>query len=395
MNILFVLYNDFHANSAIQVHHFANALVERGHDCAIAVPQNKESCYTHIGGAINYTPLNFNETLKKPIISTNGKTFVPGIIYAWTPREIVRTHCEKLRKLYPDSKLLVDLEDNEEIILESNLGLPFSQLQKHTLAELDQIVPNTLSHPVRYREFLQAADGVTVIMDTLLDFVPPAKPSLVLWPILDEQRFYAREKSEAFLEKWGLSADEIMLAYVGNVHSSNWQEVRSLYLAVALANRQGIPCRLLRAGKDYYPFWGEQKSWSEQYAVDLGLISNRQIPEVLANADLLVQPGKADKFNNFRLPSKIPEFLAMKKPVALPYSNVGRFLEDEQEAIILRRGDALEILEVIRRYAEDPDVFGRIAEGGQRFVHEKFGKEGIGQKLEAFLQTILFNGEST
>ena len=37
-NVLFVLYEDFHSNSAVHVHHFANHLIELGLDCVVSVP---------------------------------------------------------------------------------------------------------------------------------------------------------------------------------------------------------------------------------------------------------------------------------------------------------------------------------------------------------------------
>ena len=42
-NILFVLYEDFHSNSALHVHHFANNLMKFGFDCVVAVPRNKQT----------------------------------------------------------------------------------------------------------------------------------------------------------------------------------------------------------------------------------------------------------------------------------------------------------------------------------------------------------------
>ncbi len=387
MQVLFVVYHNFIANSAIQVHHFANSLSELGVDTFIFVPNEKETCHSHINGEIKYTPLNYNEF--KQALGTLIKTDKKTIIHAWTPREIVRKQVEKMQLQMANAKIVVDLEDNEEQILATNLGASFEVLSALPHKELARKIPNNLSHPINYKTFLKNADGVTVIMDTLFEFVPPDTPKLVLWPILDTNRFFPRAKDETYKRKLGIKEEQIVLSYVGNVHSANWKEVRSLYLSIALANREGIPAILVRAGKDHYPFWGEHHNWAYDYSIELGTVPNSQIPAILAISDLLVQPGKADKFNNYRLPSKLPEFLAMEIPVAMPKTNLGRFLVHEKEAILFNKGDALEILELIKRRYSGDSSLDEIAKNGREFVVSYFKRERIGKKLLEFYEAIL------
>ena len=384
MNIIFVLYHNFLSNSAIHVHNLANALTKLGCNCAVAVPDEKETSYTNIGGEIKYHPLDFRESLESSYsFFKNGK---PDVIYAWTPREIVRKQCEKLKVKFKDSFLLIHLEDNEEVILESNIGLPLKELSKLPKEELEKIVSDNLSHPINYKKFLESADGVSVIMDTLLKFVPRDKPKLILWPIVAKHLFLKGERSSDMLRKWGIAKNEIVVAYIGNVHNSNWREVRSLYLAVALANRQGIKTRLIRTGKDYYPFWGLQREWAEEHTINLGFLPYEEIPRVLANADILIQPGKADRFNDYRLPSKIPEFLSTKKPVAIPNTNIGRFLKNGEEALILKNGDSLEILSLISSFSKNRKKMELLGIRGQEFAKSNFDEEVISQKLYSFIK---------
>ena len=92
----------------------------------------------------------------------------PEIVHAWTPRENVRLFCEKLAG-FCDFSLFVHLEDNEELILEVNLGMPFEKLARSRSVD----IPINLSHPRNYRAFIASAAGVTMIMDRLERFVPP------------------------------------------------------------------------------------------------------------------------------------------------------------------------------------------------------------------------------
>lgn len=388
LRILFVLYSDFRSNSATQVHHFANALIERGHQCAVTVPQNsRETVGFYAGGDVLYSPLNYTESLV-PSQLFNG--LPPHIIHAWTPREIVRRHCEALNTKYPAAKLIVHLEDNEEYLLEAHTGLPIQHLRRIPPKYYSQVFPNGLSHPEHYKAFLAKSSGVTVIMDTLLEFTPPQLPHLILWPIIDIERFPSAKKDPALLCELCIKDSEFVIVYTGNVHAANAKEVRELYLAVKLTNEQGVPCRLIRTGRDEYNFLGEEHAaWRKKYCTDLGVVSGERIPIILSIADMLIQPGCADRFNDYRLPSKIPEFLASGKPIAIPKANIGCILKHAEEAMLLHTGDAAEISSVIRQMHKDKTLKEKLSEGGRKFAIMNFDKNLITERLERFYENIV------
>jgi glycosyltransferase involved in cell wall biosynthesis len=92
------------------------------------------------------------------------------------------------------------------------------------------------------------------------------------------------------------------------------------------------------------------------------------VPELLAAADVLVQPGRSDAFNDYRFPSKLPEFLASGRPVVLPRTNIGLHLEDGVEALLLERGGADEIAEKVAFLAVDPELRAMLGERGREFA---------------------------
>lgn len=380
-NILFALYYDFSANSAIHVHNFANRLAARGHGVAVAVPKNKETGANL--GEQHYATVNFHEVAGEwNTVFANGKP--PDIVHAWTPREIVRLFCEKVAGLCSFA-LVVHLEDNEEQILEVNLGLKFEKL----VASPSIDVPIELSHPRNYRRFLASASGVTLIMDRLEEFVPDHIPRMILWPGADTDKFRSQPKDLNYLTSLGIPADHTVLCYTGNVHSSNAHEVRSVYVAVAMLNREGFPTTLVRAGRDHCPFLGTDDKWALQFSVDLGYVKHVDIPPVLNLADVLVQPGKADRFNDYRLPSKLPEFFAMGRPVILPATNVGRFVRSGEHAVVLSKVDALGIVEAIELLLNDPALTQRLSAGAVQFGAEHFNWDTNAQKLERFYEQLL------
>lgn len=384
VNILFVLYHDFSSNSATHVHNFANSLARLGASCVVAVPNNKES--VSVIGQPLYQPMTFGEL--KSIENRFKDSRGPDIIHAWTPREIVRTFCEKVKNIYSDCKLVIHLEDNEEFLLEKFTQRSIPQL-KQLICDKAYSIPSHLSDPFKYRHFLEHSDGETVIIEQLNEFVPNGKRTLTLWPGVDTTVFYPRERSHETLLKLGVPLNGTVLCYTGNVHLANASEVRSLYLAVAMLNREGYPVTLIRAGQDFCQFLGEHEIWGRKYSVELGYKPHKEVPEILALADVLVQPGKRDDFNDYRLPSKLPEFLAMGKPVILPDTNIGRFMESMHNAIVLPKVDAVGIVEAIKALKDDRALCERLGKGAWNFAKENLDWAHNGQKLLDFYQSIL------
>lgn len=378
-NILFALYHDFSANSAVHVHNFANQLGAFGHFTAVAVPEDKDTGATL--GTQNYSVQRFDQVDGDwSRVFPDGRP--PEIVHAWTPRENVRLFCEKLAG-FCDFSLFVHLEDNEELILEVNLGTPFEKLLRSRTE-----TPNNLSHPRNYRAFIASAAGVTMIMDRLERFVPPEIPKLILWPGADEQLFYPRPRDEALLEQFGISEGTTVLCYTGNVHSANARDVRSVYLAAAILDREGIPARLIRTGRDFCPFLGPDEEWARWVSIELGHIQYQEIPAILSLADVLVQPGTDNAFNEFRLPGKLPEFFAMGRPVIIPRTNLGRFVRHGEEAWVLNKVDALGIVSSVMQLRKDQALTERLAAGATEFRRQHFNWEKNTGALQEFYQQI-------
>jgi glycosyltransferase involved in cell wall biosynthesis len=378
-NILFVLYHNFKANSAIHVHNFANQLTACGLDCVVAVPSHKETAASLSNK--NYKTIDFSEVNSLKTVFGNGQG--PDIVHAWTPREVVRIFCEKLSKLY-SFKLFIHLEDNEEFILQKNTHQSLQELS----AIDERHFPTHLSHPVRYRKFLELADGITIIIDRLQAFVPSHVPYLVLWPGVDKTIFFPRDRDQTLAAKLGIPLNCTVLCYTGNVHAANAREVRSLYLAVAMLNREGHPTILIRTGQDFHDFLGADDKWAKKYTIELGYVeSHAAIADILALADILIQPGKKDAFNDYRLPSKLPEFLAMGKPVVLPETNIGRFTKSMEQAVPLTNVDALNIVETVKFLMADTALRERLGAGAVAFADTYLDWSTNGSKLLHFYQT--------
>jgi hypothetical protein len=106
-------------------------------------------------------------------------------------------------------------------------------------------------------------------------------------------------------------------------------------------------------------------------------------------ADVLVQPGHESAFNDYRFPCKLPEFLATGKPVILPKANLGRYLRDGEECLLLETGDAAEIADKVQRVLEDRRLGERIGQAGREFAMRELDWErNLEPVLELYKQVI-------
>lgn len=389
MNVLFVNYQDFTSNSAIHIFNLANELTGLGVYCAVGVPGDPAT----IGllGTPRFQALGFGEARAGGLRFPDGGP--PSLVHAWTPRESVRELTEDLASRY-GCPYVVHLEDNEDVLTADSLGLTLEQLHTMAAAELDDSVPPTLAHPRRMRSFLAGAAGMTAIVDRLLEFRPDGLPSEVIWPAFEPELFTAEPAEPELRRRLGIADGEAVLVYAGNAHRSNAAELRSLYLAVAALNRAGRRVKLVRLGRDYVRFVEAELKAIERHVVRVPLQPRSEVPRYMRLADVLVQPGRPGAFNDYRLPSKLPEFFATGRPVVLPATNLDRYLADGEECILLQRGDALEIAQAVERILGDDELRARLGQGARAFAERTFSWPASARKLMSFYDRVLATGRT-
>lgn len=380
MHILFVNYHHLDSNSGIHIFNLANHLSRLGVKCTVCVPNHKETAQAL--GSCDFDIYEFDE------LTRLMRPGLVDLIHAWTPRERVRMMTETLAHGY-DTTYVVHLEDNEENILEANLGTSVKNLLDLPDKHLDVLISKDFSHPMRYKQFIAQARGVTMVIDTLGNFIPETKAKTVIWPGYEENLQWYRTADESLRRRLNIAPEEYVVVYTGNVHSANQQEVFSLYLAVGLLNRCGVSTRLVRTGTDSVPLYDNTLKSLDKFCIPLGHVPRSQLPNILSIADVLVQPGKTDVFNIYRFPSKLPEYFASGKPVLLPAVNIGNFLKDEEDAILLKQGNAVEIAQKLELLFPDRERCKKIGRAGQQFAEGNLKWMYSAEKLLEFYQRLL------
>jgi glycosyltransferase involved in cell wall biosynthesis len=384
MNVLFVNYNDFTSNSAVHIGNLANVLTDLGVSCTVAVPGDAAPDGRIV--APRFAAVDFREARSGAATFPDGGP--PALVHAWTPREVVRELTEDVCRAH-GCPYVVHLEDNEDVITADRLGMTLDELHATPAARLDALVSSTVSHPGRMRRFLAGAAGMSVIVESLLEFRPDGVPAEVVWPAFEPELFTSGPGDPELRRRLGIRDDEAVVVYAGNAHASNARELRSLYLAIVAVNRAGRPLRLVRLGRDYVDFLDGEQKLLEPYVVKVPPQPRSLVPEYMRLADVLVQPGRADPFNDYRFPAKLPEFLATGRPVVLPEANVGHHLVDGEECLLLKRGDALEIAAALERLLDDAELRERLGRGGRAFAERAFSWPAGARKLQLLYQHVL------
>lgn len=330
-----------------------------------------------------FETLNFNDLLDGKW--KDRKRF--DLIHVWTPREIVRKVAIKLRKIY-NSRLVIHLEDNEDYLIETFFRLPTGAIRRFPHFLINLIIPDFISHPLRYPEFIKSADGGTVIMDSLKQFFSNGTPSELIWAGYQEDMEWSLPKDMDLRHRLGIKDEEFIVAYTGNVHQGNFMEVSNLYAAITKLRKRGYNVRLLRTGKDQFRIPPVRWLALKKDSIELGHLSRSQMPSILSISDTLVQPGETGPFNNYRFPSKLPEYLASGRPVILPKTNIGKQLKDGEECLLLENGTTEDIARKVEQLMLDQGLGRKIGAGGRAFAEKnlKWGK--IARKLHSFYYVL-------
>jgi glycosyltransferase involved in cell wall biosynthesis len=390
MNVIFVSYTDFDSPSGMHIFHLANALSKLGVRCATYNEGKAETVSLY--GKPLFRAFDRRMSPRRFLAEINVDP-KDTVIHCWTPREVSRLLTAELTDLC-GAPVAVHMEDNEEAITKANLwAVPEEKRDSGEIWQRDGTMFG-LSHPARSREFLNAAAGYTCIIETLLDFKPEHVPGHVFWPSCEPEVFDIPPRSSAEdKRRWGISPEDKVLFYPGNVHPNNFKEVAHLYIAASRLREAGHPLRLIKFGA--YPRQVHQLLSDipriHEVVVDItDDITPAEIPEVMRAADYLVQPGADNAFNRYRFPCKLPLFMASGRPVILPKTNLGNHLGDGENCLLLRgEGTADEIAARLLKLILNPGKAEAIGNAGRAFAREHFNWTNSARGLKEFYQRLL------
>ncbi len=180
-----------------------------------------------------------------------------------------------------------------------------------------------------------------------------------------------------------------MIVYPGNIHRANASEMTELYKAVRMVREKGRQLVLIKTGADDIDMAARLGfAPADAGILELGLVERPFLLDLIKCADLFVQPGSPGPFNDYRLPSKLPEFMAVGRPVLLPRTNVGLRLRHGRDALRLEIGSPEEIAAGVETVLSDPKMAAELGRNAQAFARRTYVWSRQGEKLLGFLREL-------
>ncbi len=387
MNILFVSYGEITNNTGSQFTVVARELSRMGHHCVAAVP--KIAADLSYSNAMGLPCRAYKEVLAQKI-DLFPKRQKADLLVAITPRQIVHNFLTDYF-CHHNTPLIIHLEDNEDELTERFTLRSIAEIRNLPHDQVhEKIVPPGLSCPLCWPDLLNKANGLTFIHPSLRQLAPTSLPSHHFTPPIDFDLFNVenyRNRQNELRNQFKIAADENIVSYTGNTHDANIENIRSLYSVVHQLNRFGSKTRLLRTGNQGADFHNSLPFDARPFTTDLGFIPRLEVPAVIAVADLIILPTHCDNYDNYRLPSSLPEHLAMGKCVITTKAGLGAELQDGVNAAVLEQCKVETLLARSMELFDDEQQRTSIGENAQKFAQQRFHQNSVVQ-LEQFYQTI-------
>ena len=197
--------------------------------------------------------------------------------------------------------------------------------------------------------------------------------------------------SEAGAAPAGRSEPPAVL-FAGDASSQNLDILRLIGAAMAQVWRSLPECRLICVGAD--PADAALRAVLPQGwdgGVDtrvelLGFVSRADLLALYARATALLLPLPDDLASAARFPTKLGEYLAARRPViTTDVGEVGRYLNDGENAFVVPPGDVAAFAAAIREVVEDPERAAQVAAAGFRVAQTRFHYSHHAAELAGFL----------
>lgn len=418
MRIALVSYMGFDGPGVMHAHHFGNCLAELGHDVLFLL-NGRARTADLMAEAPRYRleEVAFRDGFFVPRLRQLVEGFSPEIVHLWTPRHLpVRAGLEAWES--SRARLVIHYEDDEEFILDhfgGNRRFASSDIELYhffsnqspdagqllSLAEdVDlEFLGLTIRDPGRWNWIHpmisplaeKLADGFTSISAPYEKKLRErgSRPVHLLYPGVDMARFRPRAKPVDLMESLELDGRTVLL-YSGAIAAIH--DFSAILEGLTRVVEKYPELVVLQIGKNHI---------SEQTArlVSEGRIEGNvrfvdQVPhhrmhDYLALADVFIGHVRADQFNEHRLPSKIPEYMAMGRPMLIVDHGFGRLLDEGTEVVKVRNDEPGEIAAGLHRLVERRAAWSQMGAQVRRKAASLFDWQRNSAGLVRFYQEVL------
>lgn len=412
MKITYIGYGDFHRYAGMKhMYHFAQEVCRLGHQAQLLIAGKADTVQSMAEPPMaEIVELAFRGPVLSPAVSKRVQVFQPDIIHVWTPRHIPALAGWQLQRLTA-APLILDHEDDEYyhtryMYWAWTMNWQTGWRRLLAPAILTRNVIRSWLIPLRAngsafhgtqnfissRLLVNATSAHTAISPILLEWVRQQWPHLssyLLYPGADLELFKPQPKDQQLLSELGIENRQALL-YSGSLDKRVFRWFMELLLLLIPRLPDIV---LVLIGDDSFKHQLTASDIPEQaegFYRWVGQISHPSIPSYLALADVLIQ-HPLDIGNELRLPAKLPEYLAMQKPVITYAEGIGKTFEDGVCVRKLYTTDPFEAANLITELMADSEQAIRLGSEARKVACQRFDWQKNGERLISIYKDVLSN----
>lgn len=394
MNII-IVHQWFEKNATFKhIVYLANNMVKMGHK--VLLISHKDIGTPHdVSNEIlfDYMPCKINLNKLDQNFINKIQAFKPDIVHSFSNQYVL--YIAYLIKKETNAKLIVHYEDNLEQIFFNKLPLiKVLKLLLSGLLYLDIWVAYNLILERRVRKHIDGYDVLTNPLKKMLEDQLVNKPIKHLYPPADLTLFNPDIDGSYIREELKIK-DKFVLVHSGTIYC-HWLEGFKKFLeGVALAHEDIPNLQLVFTGKTV---GDETKFFDIINQLDLNEITIYQsyikklseVPAYLAMADVLFNPQTLYEFDEYRLPSKLHNYMASGRAIISASNGFIRDLsDDEMIKVDFENEIAQNICDKIIYLHQNPDIRTKMGFNARKKAELLFNPEKNTKQLIDFYKEII------
>jgi len=240
----------------------------------------------------------------------------------------------------------------------------------------------------------KSVDKVVVISGPLWQYMKkigvPESKIILLPPAVSIDRFNPTISGGKFRDQVGISRHDKVALFSGWLYEFSGLDSIMLSMSEILAD---VPeFKLVVCGDG--PLLSKLESMSRELSLQesVKIIGRRpfdQMPEIIASADICINPYLPDVRSNFAFPSKIAEYMAAGKTViATDLPGTRSFLGNGSGAILV---SSQEFTSVMRTVMLDNEARVKLGRASRKYCEETFSLSSITDRFESLLNDLARN----
>jgi glycosyltransferase involved in cell wall biosynthesis len=416
VRVTYVGFGDFYRYAGMkQLYHFAQGLCRQGHQAQILVAGSASSV-----ASMGEPPLAevVEMAFSGPVLAGHVRQrvldFRPDVLHVWTPRQVPALAGWQLQRS-TGARLILDHEDDEGYLARiyarsqgrrlsrglRRLARPLARLRGHALPWLAPLRPDGSARRMAQDRLASAllrpqVRAHTAISPALVAYVGqtwPGKPVHLLYPGADLSLFHPQRDGSRVRQQHRLE-DRPLLVYSGTMSLAIFAYFCEVMRLVVAAVPEAT---LLVLGNDEFRVGADsmaERLGLRKRVLLIGMVPYSQVPDYLAAADVLLQ-HPLDIGNDLRLPAKLPEYLAMGKPLVMYSQGIGEILQHGVHALKVTTSAPEEMSNCILSLVHDPSLGSDLGRRARELARQSFDWDTNCERLVEIYQTVSNRAEGT